>query len=448
MRGPLIALIGRPNVGKSTLFNRLLGHRKAVVSSTPHTTRDRLYGTVEWRGQTLTLVDTAGFDLVSRDAFARAVQRHVQRALKDADAFLLVCDAQQGPVPMDHAVLEILRKTGKPVTMVVNKADAQLVVPPDFFSLGVSPILPTSALHGQGTAELLDHLVDTAPQTAAGGPDGTERACAVAIVGRQNVGKSSLCNALLREDRVVVSPVPGTTRDAVDTHLVVKGQPVVLIDTAGLRHRRKVTHPVDIFSMSRTIDAIERCDVALLMLDGTQGMTRDDQRIAQRVLEAGCGLVMLVNKWDLVTAAKASGGPRTLRQVEARVTALVGRAMPSAAFAPVVTVSATTGFHVVESLTTALKVGRLLREGVPEAELVSLLKAAWAAQAPPRFLGRLILLRQARWMPGRPNRIVLTTAPLGRLPVPYQHYLLKRLHAHPRLQGVPVTLQLQPAARR
>lgn len=447
MASPLIALIGRPNVGKSTLFNRLLGHRKAVVSATPHTTRDRLYGIVEWRGKTLTLVDTAGFDLVSRDALAAAIRRHVHQALKDADAFLLVCDAQQGPVPMDEAVLEILRKTGKPVILVVNKADTRLVVPPDFFSLGVAPILPTSALHGQGTAELLDHLVDAA-LAVAGSPGGDEGACAVAIVGRQNVGKSSLCNALLRQERVVVSPVPGTTRDAVDTHLVVKGQPVVLIDTAGLRHRRKVTHPVDTFSMSRTIDAIERCDVALLMLDGTQGMTRDDQRIAQRVLEAGCGLVILVNKWDLVTAAKASGGPRTPRQVEARVTALVGRAMPSAAFAPVVTVSATTGFHVAESLTTALKVGRLLREGVPEEELVSLLKAAWAAQAPPRFLGRLILLRRAQWVPGRPNRIVLTTAPLGRLSAPYQHYLLKRLHAHPRLQGVPVTLRLRPADRR
>jgi GTP-binding protein len=252
----------------------------------------------------------------------------------------------------------------------------------------------------------------------------------------------------LREDRVVVSETPGTTRDAVDTYLTISGQPVVLIDTAGLRHRRKVTNPVDTFSMMRTAEAIDRCHVALVVLDGTQGVTRDDQRIVQRVLESGCGLVVLVNKWDLVVHAPGRGGPRTPREAETQLTAVVARAMPSAAFAPVVAVSAKTGFRVSVALTTALGVACVMREGVAEAELLALLKTAWAAHAPPRYLGRAIRLRAARWSPGRPNRIILTVAPLGHLPGPYEHYVLKRLHTHPRLHGVPVSLVVQTAERR
>jgi len=446
---PLIALVGRPNVGKSTLFNRLIGSRKAVISSLPHTTRDRLYGAVQWRGRAVTLIDTAGFDVTSRDDLARAIQQHVQHALKEADAFLFVCDVQQGLVPMDYTVMDVLRKTGKPVTLVANKADQQLVVPSEFFGLGVTGVLPVSALHGHGTGDLLDHLIRALPDAPAQTQrDGAVAPCAIAIIGRQNVGKSSLLNALLREDRVVVNETPGTTRDAVDTYLTVDGQPVVLIDTAGLRHRRKVRSPVDTFSMSRTTEAIDRCHVALVVLDGTQGMTRDDQRIIQRVIDSGCGIVLLVNKWDLVVHPSGRGGPRTPRQAETQLSAAVARAMPTAAFAPVAAVSAKTGFRVSVALTTALRVARVLREGVSEAELLVLLKTAWAAHAPPRFLGRAIRLQAARWSPGRPNRIIVTTAPLGRLPGPYEHYLLKRLHTHPRLHGVPVALVVQTAQRR
>jgi GTP-binding protein len=454
---PCIALVGRPNVGKSTLFNRLIGVRKAVVSSTRGTTRDRLYGHTEWRGVPLTLIDTGGFEFAAGNGLAEAVQHHIWRALQEADGFVLVCDAKEGLVPADEMIMERLRKTGKPVVLALNKIDHRLVVPPEFFSLGGAAAFPLSALHGRGTGDLLDHLVThlTVPQRhpsepsqrtdlpaapnpaqAPGDFDGGQAdvpsrhpTSAVAIVGRQNVGKSSLLNSLLREERVIVSEVPGTTRDAVDTHLTVHGEPLVLIDTAGLRRRRKVKDPVDLFSMSRALEAIERCNVALVVLDATQGVTRDDQRITAQVCQAGRGLVILVNKWDRVRG----GSDRTLTEA-------IRRALPFASFAPVLAVSAKTGFQIPRSLTTTLRVIRAMQQELSEAACLALLQKAWGAHPPPRFRGRTIRLQQARWLPGRPVRVELTTSPIGRLPLPYQHYLLKYLHASPRLTGVPIRL--------
>ncbi len=446
-------------MGKSTLFNRLIGQRKAVISTIGGTTRDRLYGPVEWRGIPLTLIDIGGLEFARTIGIAAEVQKHAQRALQEADGFLFLCDAQDGFVPADAMIMERLRKTGKPIVVAVNKADQHLVVPPEFFSLGVAEVSPVSALHGRGTGELLDVLVERvagppAPQGVRPAPVETssppsQRIAAIAIVGRQNVGKSSLFNALLREERVIVSEVPGTTRDAVDTALTVQGTPVVLIDTAGLRHRRKVREPVDHFAMSRAISAIERCDVALVVLDATQGVTRDDQRIVTRVCEAGCGCVLVLNKWDLVSGGGrrvASRGDAT-PQAERRLAELVHRAAPSARFAPVLAVSAKTGFHVARSLTMALQVVRSMRRVVSESECRAILEQAWAAQPPPRYRGRPIRLRQVRWVPGRPVRLELDTAPVSWLPGPYQHYLLKRLYASPRFSGIPILLIFKKPGR-
>ena len=257
----------------------------------------------------------------------------------------------------------------------------------------------------------------------------------MAIVGRQNVGKSSLLNALLREDRVIVSETPGTTRDAVDTQLIVNGTKLSLIDTAGLRHRRKVRDPVDLFSMSRAVEAIGRCDVALVVLDGTTGVTTDDLRNITQVCDAGRGLILLVNKWDLVT-----GGS------ERRLTDAVHRAIPFATFAPVLAVSAKTGFHLPRVLTTTLRVARAMHQGLSEVDCFALLGKAWGAHAPPRIRGRAIRLQGARWLAGHPACVELITRPIGRLPVPYQHYLLKRLHEHPKLSGVPIRLMVKEPA--
>jgi GTP-binding protein len=432
-----VAIVGRANVGKSTLFNRLIGARKAVVSSTESTTRDRIYGEIQWQGVSLTLIDAGGFEFSKGDMLAQAIQRHLRHALKEADLLLWVCDARSGLLPADLMILDQLRKANKPIALALNKLDERTTIPAEFFSLGLTPILPISALHGRGIGELLEQLTkglaptqittDEPPYTAAPKP---RQAIAVAIVGRQNVGKSSFLNALLREERVIVSPMPGTTRDAVDTMLSVNGQAFLLIDTAGLRHKRKVRDPIDIFSMSRSMEAIARCDVALVVLDATQGVTRDDQRIITKVSETGCGLILLVNKWDLMREKSE----QQLRQ------ALVKR-FPSMAWAPVLAVSAITGFHVQQSLALIRQVFQAMRTGLSPEAINETLQAAWRTHPPPRYRGRCIRLIRARWIAEhRPARVELDMHPVSRLPRPYQHYLLKALYASRALTGVPVQL--------
>ena len=446
MSGRTIAIVGRPNVGKSTLFNRLVGARQAVVSHLRGTTRDRLHGQVRWRGIPLTLVDTGGMEFSTTEPLANTIQHQIDQACQEADLLLLVCDVQEGLLPSDAMIMDRLRRFNKPIILAVNKIDRGLTVPPDFFSLGLPHVLGISALHGLGTGDLLDQMVQTTP-TVGQAPPATGQAripvaeastaalpssVSLAIVGRQNVGKSSLLNALLREERVIVSEIPGTTRDAIDSLLIFKGQTVRLIDTAGLRHRRKVNSPIDLFSMVRSIEAIQRCDVALLVLDAVQGLTRDDQRIIKKVQEGGCGLVILVNKWVLIRGIS-----------ERRLLQSMQRATPNIAFAPLRMISAKTGFHVQGSLEVALHVVRGMREGISPTILNSVLQRAWTAHPPPRYRGRLLRLQRASWVMGHPVRVELSIKPVARLPVPYQHYLLKALYTQHRLIGVPMALVVE-----
>ena len=442
-RPPLIAIVGRPNVGKSTLFNRLLGARQAVVSTTRGTTRDRLEGQLEWRGRVLRLVDTGGLEFARTEGLATSIQRQVRRALEAADGFLFVCDARDGVLPADAMVMDALRPTGKPVLLVANKADSRPVVPPDFFSLGAAHTAAVSALHGTGTGDLLDALVE---RFSPPPPDGAPApGLTLAIVGRQNVGKSSLFNALLRDERAIVSDIPGTTRDAVESRLQFQDASIALIDTAGLRHRRKVTDPIDTFSMSRALDAVQRCDVALVVLDATLGITSDDRRLLSRLCHTGCGIVVLLNKLDLVQGIGARAGRRRLS--EQALAESVRRLLPDASAAPVLPVSAKTGFQVTRAVAAALDVAQAVRRGLSDDSCTALLRQAWAAHAPPRLRGRAIRLERARWVPGRPARVELATRPIGALPRPYRHYLLKRLHAAAPLIGVPVRLAVTDASR-
>ncbi len=445
-RSPLIAIIGRPNVGKSTLFNRLLGERRAVVSTTSGTTRDRLEGRVEWQRRVLRLLDTGGLEFSRTEGLPASVQRQVRRALEEADGFLFVCDARDGLLPADAMVMDVLRGTGKPVLLAVNKMDERPVVPPDFFSLGASHTAAVSALHGTGTGDLLDVLVERFSPSSAGGSPAAGPNLAIAIVGRQNVGKSSLFNALLRDERAIVSDRPGTTRDAVESILQFQGAAIALIDTAGLRHRRKVTDPIDTFSMSRAMEAIQRCDVALVVLDATQGITSDDRRLLSRLCGTGCGIVVLLNKWDLVQTPGGHGGRRRLS--EDTLAESVRRLLPDASAAPVLPVSAKTGFQVMRAVAEAMRVARALRDGLSDEACTALMRQAWAAHTPPRLRGRAIRLERARWVPGRPARVELATRPIGALPRPYRHYLLKRLHSSPALVGVPVRLVVVDVSHR
>jgi GTP-binding protein len=427
---PVVAIVGRPNVGKSTLFNRLVGHRQAVVAPAAGTTRDRVYGSAAWRGMRFSVVDTGGIELSARDGLPAAVQRHVQRAVREADALVWVCDGTQGLLPADQMILDRLRPAGKPTLLAVNKLDHRAAVPPDFFAVGMDHVLPISALHGRGIGDLLDEVIRAIGRRA---PAPASEAPALAIVGRQNVGKSSFLNALLRDERAIVSDQPGTTRDALDTPLTINGQQVTLIDTAGLRHRRKVRDPVDLFSMSRTLDAVGRATVALVLLDGTQGVTRDDHRIVNRVCDMGRGMVLVVNKWDAV-----KGGRGRLGELPERVY----RKLPYAAFAPVVATSAKTGFQVPLALATALRVARTAQRGLGPEECVAIVRQAWEAKGPPRFRGRLLRLRDVRWLSGTPPRLELATEPVGQLPKPYLNYLLKKLYRRPELSGIPVQIMV------
>ncbi|MBI4597981.1 MAG: ribosome biogenesis GTPase Der [Candidatus Omnitrophica bacterium] len=425
--------MGRPNVGKSTLFNRLLGRRKAVVSSTRGTTRDRLFGTLMWQGRALTLIDAGGMEPQPSHDLSRAVQRHVQQALREADGIVLLCDAQQGLIPADLMILERLRPLNKPIALAVNKLDDRAIVPPEFFSLGLPDPLPLSALHGRGAGELLDRIVHDQKGSAMNG-QAADPTISVAIVGRQNVGKSSLLNALLREERAIVSPTPGTTRDAIDTELILDGAAIRLIDTAGLRHRRKVSDPVDHYAMSRTTEALAHCTVALVVLDATLGIARDDQRMLHHVADAGCGCVIAINKWDLLKARE-----RSERDLASRVHHQAS-AVP---YAPVIATSATTGFHVVDSLRLALRVAKACQRGADQTQAIAWLTKAWQSHPPPRWRGRVIRLHHAEWLPGRPNQLRLHLRPTGWLPRPYQQYLLKHLYDRPQVAGVPIRLVLR-----
>ncbi len=432
---PIVALVGRPNVGKSTLFNRLLGQRKAITSSVFGTTRDRIYGSIDWRARSITLIDAGGLDLTGGQDVGEAVQSQALRALQEADLLVFVCDAQQGLLPADQLLMDRLRSLNKPVLVTVNKTDRYPTVPPEFFALGAAETFAVSALHGYGTSDLLDHLISRSHQGVAPHVDQVS-SVGIAIVGRQNVGKSSLLNALLREDRTVVSEQPGTTRDAIDTPVLVDGRRVVLIDTAGLRHRRKVKNAVDVFSMARSTEAIGRCDVALLLLDARQGVTRDDCRIALQIFETGRGLVVGVNKWDLVKGTSEEIIERTVQ-----------RALIFAGAPPIITVSAKTGLHIQRVMLMSLGVARAMSHSVSDDECHRLVTQAWKDYPPPRFRGRVIQLRRVRYFSDRPSRIELETSPVGWLPQPYRRYLLKRIYRNCRFSGVPLKLVVQESLK-
>lgn len=425
---PLIAIVGRPNVGKSTLFNRVIGARKSVVSSIRATTRDRIVAVGQWRGVRFRLMDMGGMEFGIRQGLDFHIQRHVEQGLQEADVFILMCDGQAGLLPTDQMVRDRLRATGKPVIAVVNKLDDRLSVPPDFYTLGVPELVALSALHGKGTGDLLDQAIAHLKDKAGSGLS-LRSSLSIAIVGRQNVGKSSLFNALLDEERAIVSEIPGTTRDAVDTFATFQNVPVTLIDTAGLRHRRKVKNPIDTFSMTRTLEALARSQVALFVLDAGVGVVTDDLRIASAIAEAGCGVVILLNKWDLVKEPN-----------EKQLPAAVGRFLPMLSFAPVLAVSAKTGYNVPEVIHAAYDIHQRMLTPMSDADCLALLRRAWISPVAPRMRGRLIRLHAARWITGRPVRLEVTASPGGELPLPFLRTVIKNLHRKPQCAGLPLRL--------
>lgn len=400
MRKPIVAIVGRPNVGKSTLFNRLVGERLAVVDDIPGTTRDRLMAEGEWQGRAFDVVDTGGIDpdffrrgdplSVGSADYIPQIRAQAEMAMRDADLVLFLVDSDSGVTPSDREVADILRKNqsrgaggeSTPILLVVNKSDnrSRREQAAEFYELGMGDPFPVSALHGTGVGDLLDAM--TAAFLSEPEADEESRIC-IAIVGKPNVGKSSLLNRLLGEERVIVSPIPGTTRDAVDTHLEYQGTALTLIDTAGIRRRGKIEPGVEKFSVLRSLRAIERADVALLVLDATQGVALQDAHIAGFILESKRSAVVVVNKWDAVE--KDSRSPEVFGEI-------VRRELNFMDYVPIVFVSARTGQNVDGILPAALRVQeeRLVR--IPTGELNRILRDAEEKHAPPSRGGRKLRL--------------------------------------------------------
>ncbi len=373
---PLVAIVGRPNVGKSTLFNRLVEEPRAIVEDLPGTTRDRLYADAQWGGVAFTLIDTGGLVLWTEDKLTMQVRRQVELAMAEAEAILFMVDVTEGLTAGDEEIAELLRVSQKPLFLVVNKADneARRLAATEFYSLGLGEPYPISALHGTGTGDLLDALVASfPPREEVEEAEGVR----VAIVGRPNVGKSSLLNALLGWERAIVSESPGTTRDAIDTQMSWDSQLVTLIDTAGIRRRGRVRRGVEQYSVLRALRAIQRAHVVLLLLDAPEGVTAQDAHIAGYAMEEARGIVLVVNKWDLMKEADVSEYAKGVRQAF--------RFIP---YAPLLFVSALTGRKVGTVLETALRVYQERLRRVPTSDLNRLLREAVASHSPPSKRGK------------------------------------------------------------
>ena len=384
MGKPIVAIVGRPNVGKSTLFNRLIGERRAIVEDEPGTTRDRVYGTTDWGGVEFTIIDTGGLqddqELIGEptDILARSTRDQAHAAIAEADVIVFMVVGKAGMYAGDHEVAEILRRADKPTILVANKAESadRRDAVYEFYELGLGDPLAISSYHGTGTGDLLDRIVENLP---AAEEDEEIEGPAIAIVGRPNVGKSRLLNALIGQERSIVSDIPGTTRDSLDTVLEWAGQPVTLIDTAGIRRRGRIDRGIEQYSVLRSMRAIDRADVVLLVIDATEGFTAQDLHIAGYVAEQKKGIVVGVNKWDLVE--KDSSTMDEFRE-EAR------RQLDFMPYAPLVFVSAKFGQRVNQVLDTALAVVSERHKRVPTAALNKMLKEAVAAHPPPSKPGK------------------------------------------------------------
>ncbi|HCJ32974.1 MAG TPA: ribosome biogenesis GTPase Der, partial [Ktedonobacter sp.] len=387
---PLVAIVGRPNVGKSTFFNRMIGERIAVVEDLPGTTRDRIYGNTDWNGREFTLIDTGGLEFGSNIPVGQVgltgqpgdIMKHVQAqaelAIEEADVTVFMVDARSGITASDEEVAELLRHSKKPVILAANKADntARRQDAVEFYSLGLGEPIVISSIQGTGTGDLLDVIVEALPPEDEEAEDeDNEDVSRIAIVGRPNVGKSSLLNAILGVERTIVSDIPGTTRDAIDTELQFKGKKLILIDTAGIRRRGKVGPGIEKFSVLRSTRAIERCDVALLLVDASEGLAAQDTHIAGEILEKAKGVVVVVNKWDLAQEQQRAerrgeyAHPKEEIESAEAYRRIIAEGLKFIPFAPIVFTSAKTGYHVPSLLETVQLITEMRYLRIPTARL-------------------------------------------------------------------------------
>ncbi|HYP47947.1 MAG TPA: ribosome biogenesis GTPase Der [Thermoleophilaceae bacterium] len=427
MSRPKVAVVGYPNVGKSTLVNRLSGTRETVVHEEAGVTRDRKEVEADWNGRTFTLVDTGGVDGADPDRMAEAVRRQSRAAVADADLALLVVDARAGLRPGDAELAEELRGGPVPVLVAANKVDdgRQLGLAADFFALGLGDPVAVSATQGLGTGDLLDVLVERLPE----GSEEEETLTRLALVGRPNVGKSSLVNRLLGEERVIVTDTPGTTRDAIDTQIEFEGRPVVLVDTAGLRRRTKVAGTVDYYAQLRSERAAERAAVAIVVCDAREGITSEDLRVAEMAMTKKCATVIALNKWDITST--------DLEHAKARVASKL-RQRPR-----VLAVSATTGRGVKRLMAEALQLADRSRERLSTPDLNRFLADLQATREPPSVRGKRLKLYYMAQFETEPPRFAVQVNSRVQVTRDYAYFLENRLRERYELEGVPLVIDFK-----
>jgi GTP-binding protein len=409
---PVIAIIGRPNVGKSALFNRIVGDHSAIVSDEPGTTRDRHFAMAEWNGRKFWLVDTGGIADDPHIPMDLEIRRQVMEAIGEADLLLMVVDAKAGLHPSDSRVLDLLRNSEKPWLLVANKVDdPQSTDYYEFYSLGAGDPLPVSAVNGKNSGDLLDVIVEKIPETAEEQSD----ALRVAVIGRPNVGKSSLVNRLLGEERLVVAETAGTTRDAIDTPLNFHGRPVIFVDTAGLRRQSKIDEGIEFYSALRSRRAIDRADICILVIDATEGLHNQDLKIAALAWESGRGLIIAVNKWD-IAEKETNSAHKFQKECEEKA--------PFFKFVPFVFLSALTGQRVTRILNLIFEVDAERKKRINTSQVNTTLEALVARRQPPQAAGREVKLNYATQVETAPP----TIAVFGNNPDLVQEHYIRYLH--------------------
>ncbi|HVB96142.1 MAG TPA: ribosome biogenesis GTPase Der [Chloroflexota bacterium] len=432
MPKPIIALVGRPNVGKSTLFNRIVGERIAIVEDVAGTTRDRLYYDADWNGRTFTLVDTGGLEIEPGSDIAQRVREQAELAVDEADLILFMVDAQLGITGGDLEVASLLRQTQKPVLVVANKADTARgrFDSVEFYRLGLKDVYPISALHGTGTGELLDAIVTRMPafpEEEAPAEEGVR----VAFVGRPNVGKSSLLNAIVGRERAVVTEIPGTTRDTIDVGIEVDGRKMVLVDTAGVRRRGRIEVGVERYSVIRSIRAIERADVVAVIIDASEGVTAQDTHLAGFARDEAKGILLAVNKWDLVPQTNVTQEEWTLK---------VREEFKFVPFAPLLFLSARQHWHVTDVVNTVFRISEERHKRVPTAGLNDIVEEAVHAHSPGAPHGRQLKIFYATQVTVNPPTFVFFVNDSSLLQFSYQRYLENRLRQAFGFEGTAVRM--------
>jgi len=430
---PIVAIVGRPNVGKSTLFNRITRSRAALVDDMPGVTRDRHHGDASWEGLDFAVVDTGGFSDTDAAGFAEQIRFQVKQAVDDADAIVMVLDGKGGVSPFDADLIQMLRQVDRPVLYVVNKVDGQEREGgvTDFYSLGLSQLHPISAEHGYGVPDFLDALVAELPQAEPSQETGEIR---VAVVGRPNVGKSSLINRILGQERLLVSEVAGTTRDSIDTRCQVGEHSYLLVDTAGIRRKSRVSKRIEKFSVIKALKSMDSCDVALILMDAAEGITEQDVSIAGYAHERGCGCILLLNKWDLVEKDN-----RTLK----RFTQEVRLAAKFLNFAPILSISALTGQRVNQLFRHVRAVYEQYSRRIGTGALNRIMAQALDRNEPPLHKGKRLKFYYATQVSTKPPTFVLFVSFPGAVHFSYLRYLTNQIREGTGLEKTPIRVLLR-----